>query len=99
MRPHTLSFSEDEYTGCQKAGALLVFTRRSRRVDSACRGASEALVALSVLVFERTGSGLITAAVYALAFLPALFGSGCWARWLTGFPAAPLQPRRGSIIT
>jgi hypothetical protein len=70
MRPHTLSFSEDEYTGCQKAAALLVFTWRSRRVGSACREASEALVALSVLVYERTGSGLITAAVYALTFLP-----------------------------
>jgi MFS family permease len=32
-------------------------------------------MALSVLVYDRTGSGLVTAAVYALTFLPALFGS------------------------
>ncbi len=58
------------------------------RVDSACREASEALVALSVLVYERTGSGLITAAVNALTFLPALFGSV-----LLG-PLADRLPRR-----
>lgn len=34
-----------------------------------------ARVALSVLTFERTNSGLATAAVYALTFLPALFGT------------------------
>jgi len=34
-----------------------------------------ARVALSVLVYDRTGSGLVTAAVYALTFPPALFGS------------------------
>ncbi len=33
-----------------------------------------ARVALSVLVFERTNSTLLTAAVYALTFLPAFFG-------------------------
>jgi hypothetical protein len=34
-----------------------------------------ARVALSVLIFERTGSGFATAAGYALTFLPALFGT------------------------
>lgn len=38
-------------------------------------GDQVARVALSVLVFDRTGSGLVTAAVYALTFLPALLGS------------------------
>lgn len=38
-------------------------------------GDQVARVALSVLVFGRTGSGLLTAAVYALTFLPALLGS------------------------
>ncbi len=33
-----------------------------------------ARVALSVLVFERTASSLLTAAVYALTFLPAFLG-------------------------
>ncbi|MDQ6850877.1 MAG: MFS transporter [Actinomycetota bacterium] len=32
-------------------------------------------VALSVLVFNQTGSGLLTAAVYALTYLPAVLGS------------------------
>jgi len=32
-------------------------------------------VALSVLVFDQTGSGLLTAGVYALTYLPALLGS------------------------
>lgn len=34
-----------------------------------------ARVALAVLVYARTGSGLATSGVYALTFLPALFGS------------------------
>ncbi len=34
-----------------------------------------ARVALSVLVFTQTGSGLLTAGVYALTYLPALLGS------------------------
>jgi predicted MFS family arabinose efflux permease len=34
-----------------------------------------ARVALTILVYERTRSGLATAAVYALTFLPALFGN------------------------
>ncbi|HKC29402.1 MAG TPA: MFS transporter, partial [Jatrophihabitans sp.] len=34
-----------------------------------------ARVALSVLTFAETGSGLETAAVYSLTFLPALFGT------------------------
>jgi hypothetical protein len=34
-----------------------------------------ARVALSVLIFERTGSGFATATGYALTFLPALFGT------------------------
>ena len=37
-------------------------------------GDQVARVALSVLVFDRTGSGLWTAATYALTFLPALVG-------------------------
>jgi hypothetical protein len=31
-------------------------------------------VALSILVFDRTGSGLATAATYALTYLPAFAG-------------------------
>ena len=34
-----------------------------------------ARVALAILVYDRTGSGLATAAVYALGFLPALVGN------------------------
>lgn len=51
-----------------------------------------ARVALSVLVYDRTGSGLITAAVYALTFLPALAGSV-----LLG-PLADRLPRRGLLV-
>ena len=51
-----------------------------------------ARVALSVLVYERTGAGLITAAVYALTFLPALFGGV-----LLG-PLADRLPRRALLI-
>jgi len=51
-----------------------------------------ARVALSVLVYERTGSGLITAAVYALTYLPALFGGV-----LLG-PLADRLPRRALLI-
>jgi len=51
-----------------------------------------ARVALSVLVYDRTGSGLVTAAVYALTFLPALAGSV-----LLG-PLADRLPRRGLLV-
>lgn len=51
-----------------------------------------ARVALSVLVYERTQSALATAAVYALTFLPALFGSV-----LLG-PLADRLPRRGLLV-
>jgi len=51
-----------------------------------------ARVALSVLVYDRTGSGLVTAAVYALTFLPALAGSV-----LLG-PLADRLPRRALLI-
>jgi len=51
-----------------------------------------ARVALSVLVYDRTGSGLVTAAVYALTFLPALAGGV-----LLG-PLADRLPRRGLLI-
>jgi len=51
-----------------------------------------ARVALSVLVYDRTGSGLLTAAVYALTFLPALAGSV-----LLG-PLADRLPRRALLI-
>jgi MFS family permease len=51
-----------------------------------------ARVALSVLVYDRTGSGLATAGVYALSFLPALFGS-----MLLG-PLADRLPRRGLLV-
>lgn len=50
-----------------------------------------ARVALSVLVYDRTESGLLTAAVYALTFLPALFGSV-----LLG-PLADRLPRRALL--
>lgn len=51
-----------------------------------------ARVALSVLVYNRTGSGLATASVYALTFLPALLGSV-----LLG-PLADRLPRRALLI-
>ncbi len=51
-----------------------------------------ARVALSVLVYDRTRSGLLTAAVYALTFLPALFGSV-----LLG-PLADRLPRRALLV-
>ncbi len=51
-----------------------------------------ARVALSVLVYDRTQSGLATAAVYALSFLPALVGSV-----LLG-PLADRVPRRAVLV-
>ena len=51
-----------------------------------------ARVALSVLVYDRTGSGLVTAVVYALTYLPALFGGV-----LLG-PLADRLPRRGLLV-
>lgn len=51
-----------------------------------------ARVALAVLVFDRTGSGFATAAVYALTFLPALVGS-----FLLG-PVADRMPRRALLV-
>lgn len=50
-------------------------------------------VALSVLVFERTGSGLATAATYALTMLPAVVGGIV----LTGL--ADRYPRRTLLIS
>src|SRR3954451_9087018 len=51
-----------------------------------------ARVALSVLVFERTSSALLTALTYALTFLPALIGGAM----LTGL--ADRLPRRRVMI-
>jgi MFS family permease len=51
-----------------------------------------ARVALSVLVYNHTGSGFLTAGAYALTFLPALLGS-----LLLGWLADRL-PRRGVIV-
>jgi MFS family permease len=51
-----------------------------------------ARVALSILVFTRTGSGLATAATYALTYLPAVLGGIL----LTGL--ADLHPRRTLLI-
>ena len=51
-----------------------------------------ARVALSVLVYDRTGSGLATASVYALSFIPALLGS-----FLLG-PLADRLPRRALLV-
>jgi predicted MFS family arabinose efflux permease len=51
-----------------------------------------ARVALSVLVFERTGSGLATAATYALTYLPAVAGGIL----LTGL--ADRHPRRSLLV-
>lgn len=51
-----------------------------------------ARVALAVLVFSRTGSGLITAATYALTFLPAFLGG----LLLTHF--ADTRPRRALMV-
>jgi predicted MFS family arabinose efflux permease len=51
-----------------------------------------ARVALSILVFSRTGSGLATAATYALTFLPAFVGGIA----LSGL--ADSRPRRALLI-
>jgi predicted MFS family arabinose efflux permease len=51
-----------------------------------------ARVALSVLVFERTASSVLTALTYALTFLPALFGGAL----LTGL--ADRLPRRQLMV-
>ncbi len=51
-----------------------------------------ARVALSILVFTRTGSGLATAATYALTYLPAVVGGVL----LTGL--ADLLPRRSLLV-
>jgi MFS family permease len=51
-----------------------------------------ARVALSVLVFQRTGSSILTAGTYALTFIPALIGS-----FLLG-PLADRVPRRALLI-
>ncbi|WP_460868689.1 MFS transporter [Rhodococcus aerolatus] len=55
-------------------------------------GDQVARVALSVLVFSRTGSGFATAAVYALTYLPALVGGV-----LLG-PLADRVPRRRLLV-
>lgn len=52
-----------------------------------------ARVALSVLVYRATGSGLATAGVYALTFLPALVGG----LLLSGF--ADRYPRRAVLVS
>lgn len=52
-----------------------------------------ARVALSVLVFAKTGSGLITASTYALTFLPAIVGGVLFANM------ADTRPRRTLLIT
>lgn len=52
-----------------------------------------ARVALSVLVFSRTGSGLLTATTYALTFLPAFLGGLFLAR------LADTKPRRALLVT
>ncbi|MDP9091647.1 MAG: MFS transporter [Actinomycetota bacterium] len=51
-----------------------------------------ARVALSVLVYSGTGSGLLTAGVYALTYLPAVIGSLLFG-WL-----ADRLPRRGLLV-
>jgi predicted MFS family arabinose efflux permease len=51
-----------------------------------------ARVALSILVFTRTGSGLATAATYALTYLPAVIGGVV----LTGL--ADVHPRRALLV-
>lgn len=52
-----------------------------------------ARVALAVLVYTRTGSGLWTAATYALTYLPALLG-GLFLGWM-----ADRFPRRGLLMS
>lgn len=66
--------------------ALWVASTQSTLGDQLAR------VALSVLVFERTGSGFATAAVYALTFLPELVSSV-----VLGHLADRL-PRRGVLV-
>lgn len=51
-----------------------------------------ARVALAILVYDRTRSGLATAAVYALTFLPALAGN------LALGPLADRLPRRQTLV-
>jgi MFS family permease len=52
-----------------------------------------ARVALSVLVFERTASAVLTAFTYALTFLPALIGGAVLSRW------ADRVPRRRVMVS
>src|SRR5579875_3802050 len=47
-------------------------------------------VALSVLVFTRTGSGGLTALVYALTYLPAVAGGVLLSGWADRFPRRTL---------
>jgi hypothetical protein len=48
-----------------------------------------ARVALSVLVYERTGSSLLTAGIYALTFIRPWSGASCSARSPTASPGGP----------
>src|SRR5437868_595361 len=60
-------------------------------VLSVC-GDQLARVALSVLVFSRTGSATLTGLTYALTFVPALVG-GWWLSWV-----ADRMPRRTVLV-
>jgi len=89
--------SERRHTTVPAAGFAAVLRGREFRLlwladAQSLLGDQLARVALSVLVYDRTNSGLITAAVYALTFLPALLGSV-----LLG-PLADRLPRRTLLV-
>ena len=89
--------SERRHTRVPAAGFAAVLRGREFRLlwladAQSLLGDQLARVALSVLVYDRTNSGLITAAVYALTFLPALLGSV-----LLG-PLADRLPRRTLLV-
>jgi len=89
--------SESSEAMVPTAGFVALLRRREFRAlwladIQSLLGDQLARVALSVLVYDRTRSGLATAAVYALSFLPALFGSA-----LLG-PLADRVPRRTILV-
>jgi len=71
---HRLAGRADQSTGFRSVFAEREFRWLWTAGVQSLLGDQLARVALSVLVFERTNSTLLTAAVYALTFLPAFFG-------------------------
>jgi predicted MFS family arabinose efflux permease len=71
---HRVAGRADQSTGFRPVFAEREFRWLWTAGVQSLLGDQLARVALSVLVFERTNSTLLTAAVYALTFLPAFFG-------------------------